>query len=251
MNKVFFAAIEDRNEPDREATSGLSPYLHFGHISAHEIFREVTPGWTPSKLSEQTSGSRDGFWGAAPEVEAYLDQLVTWREVGFNFCAHRADYAEYASLPDWAQATLAKHAKDPRSPLYTKDALEAATTYDPIWNAAQTELVRFGRMHNYMRMLWGKKILEWTRTPEEALTVMIELNDKYALDGRDPNSYSGIFWCLGRFDRAWGPERPIFGTIRYMSSESAARKLDLKEYVRTHAPQSSQLSFPGARADTR
>ena len=112
----------------------------------------------------------------------------------------------------------------------------AAPTYDPLWNAAQTQLVREGRLHNYLRMLWGKKILEWTPSPREALAVMLELNNKYAVDGRDPNSYSGIFWCLGRYDRPWGPERKIFGKVRYMSSENTARKLSLARYVETHAP---------------
>ena len=131
---------------------------------------------------------------------------------------------------------MASHADDPREPSYTLEQFESAATHDPLWNAAQRQLVREGRIHNYLRMLWGKKILEWSASPQAALEILIELNNKYALDGRNPNSYSGIFWVLGRYDRAWGPERPIFGTIRYMSSENTARKVRVKEYLRRYGP---------------
>ncbi len=144
-------------------------------------------------------------------AEAFLDQVITWRELGFNCCHMRKDYDQYESLPAWAQKTLKEHENDARTARYSLEELEGARTHDPLWNAAQTQLVTEGRIHNYLRMLWGKKIIEWTRSPREALRVMIELNNRYALDGRDPNSYSGIFWCLGRYDRPWGPERPIFG----------------------------------------
>ncbi len=150
-------------------------------------------------------------------------------------CVQRSDFAEYESLPHWAQATLARHARDKRSPHYTLDELGQADTYDEVWNAAQRQLTRDGRLHNYLRMLWGKKILEWSPTPRDALAVMIELNNKYAVDGRDPNSYSGIFWTLGRYDRPWGPERPIFGTVRYMSSDNTVRKLKLKNYLQKYS----------------
>ncbi len=139
-------------------------------------------------------------------------------------------------MPDWAKQTLDEHRHDPRPYLYSLAEFEQAKTHDPLWNAAQIQLVREGKIHNYLRMLWGKKILEWTRSPEDALAVMIELNNKYALDGRDPNSYSGIFWVLGRYDRAWGPERPIFGKIRYMSSDNTGRKVQVKEYIARYAP---------------
>ena len=224
--------LDDRNQPDGDATSELSPYLHFGHISSHQVFAALMEDeeWTPDALGPPT-GAREGWWGCSPPVEAFLDQLVTWREVGFNLCWQREDYATYDSLPDWALRTLAEHAGDPRPSLYSHEEFEAATTHDPLWNAAQTQLVREGRIHNYLRMLWGKKILHWAESPRAALRTMIELNDRYALDGRDPNSYSGIFWVLGRYDRAWGPEREVFGKIRYMTSESAARKLRLKDYL--------------------
>ncbi len=225
---------DDRNQPDEDGASGLSPYLHFGHVSPHEIFAALAEreSWTPDDLADGASGAREGWWGMTPPAEAFLDQLVTWRELGFNRCSQRDDYDRYASLPDWAQATLEQHAVDPRPHVYTLEQFESARTHDELWNAAQRQLLCEGRIHNYLRMLWGKKILEWTATPREALDVMIALNDKHAVDGRDPNSYSGILWCLGRYDRPWGPEREIFGLVRYMSSQNTARKLRVKEYLR-------------------
>jgi deoxyribodipyrimidine photo-lyase len=230
--------LEERNEPDRNAASALSPYIHFGHISAHQIFSEITQheGWSPEHLALRATGRRTGWWSLSRAAEAFLDQLITWRELGFNFCFQRKDYEEFDSLPEWALRTLREHARDERAYVYTGDDFEHANTHDPLWNAAQTQLVREGRIHNYLRMLWGKKILEWTPSPVEALEVMVELNNKYALDGRDPNSYSGIFWCLGRYDRPWGPERPVFGTVRYMSSTNTAKKLDVEEYLGKYAP---------------
>jgi deoxyribodipyrimidine photo-lyase len=224
---------EDRNRPEEDVTSGLSPYLHFGHISVHEVFRALTEReeWSPDRLAPKPTGARAGWWGMSGPAESFLDELVTWRELGYNMCARREDYDRYESLPDWARATLEEHRGDRREHLYELGEFEAAETHDPLWNAAQNQLVREGRMHNYLRMLWGKKILEWTASPREALDVMIELNNKYALDGRNPNSYSGIFWVLGRYDRAWGPERKIFGKIRYMSSQNTARKFPVQEYI--------------------
>lgn len=224
---------EARNDPDEDGASGFSPYLHFGHLSTHEVFAEIMQGekWSPAKLSDKATGSVEGWWGVGKSAEAFLDQLVTWRELGFNMCSRRDDFDKYESLPSWAQTTLAKHTRDRREFIYSLADFEQAATHDPLWNAAQRQLVREGRIHNYLRMLWGKKILEWTRSPRDALDVMIELNNKYALDGRDPNSYSGIFWILGRYDRAWGPERPVFGKIRYMSSDNTARKLHVKKYL--------------------
>jgi deoxyribodipyrimidine photo-lyase len=230
---------EERNHPDQEATSGLSPYLHFGQLSAHRIVSAIAEReeWTPADLENRARGGRTGFWKMHPSAEAFLDQLITWREVGLNFCAHQRDYASFASLPNWAQKTLTLHKADPRPRTYTRAQLESAETYDPIWNAAQRELLREGRIHNYLRMLWGKKILEWSKTPEHALATTLYLNDRYAVDGRDPNSYSGILWCYGRYDRAWGPERPIFGTIRYMSSGNTEKKLWLANYLERYGDQ--------------
>lgn len=228
--------LEDRDHPDLEGTSGLSPYLHFGHLSAHEIFACVAAQerWSPAALVARPTGRHTGWWGMSPPAEAFLDQLVTWRELGLNMCAHRQDYDAFESLPAWALRTLARHAPDRRPVRYTAGQLAGAETHDPLWNAGQRQLVREGRLHNSVRMLWGKKILEWSARPEDALAVMVELNDRYALDGRDPNSYSGIFWVLGRYDRPWGPERPIFGTVRYMSSANTARKLRVREYLRRY-----------------
>ena len=232
---------QSRNEPERDVTSGLSPYLHFGHVSAHDIFERVckTENWTPNRVSNMTTGSSRGWWNMGEAVESFLDELITWREVGYNMCALRSDFDQYESLPEWARKTLDEHAGDPRPHLYDLQQLESAGTHDPLWNAAQWQLVTTGRMHNYLRMLWGKKILEWSPTPRAALQVMLELNNKYALDGRNPNSYSGIFWVLGRYDRAWGPERPVFGKIRFMSSENTARKLKVKRYIERFTPDQS------------
>jgi deoxyribodipyrimidine photo-lyase len=147
-------------------------------------------------------------------------------------CSKVRHYDRWDSLPDWALQTLDEHALDPRPHLYSLDQLQQATTHDPVWNAAQRQLLEEGRMHNYLRMLWGKKVLEWSRRPEDALQVLIELNNRFAVDGRDPNSYSGIFWVFGRYDRAWGPERKIFGKIRYMTSDNTVKKLDMQAYLR-------------------
>lgn len=231
--------IDARNEPAQNVPSGLSPYLHFGHISTHQMFDEIVrrEKWTSADVAEKANGSSRGWWGARECVESYLDQMITWRELGFNMCWQRDDYEEFESLPDWAQKTMREHESDRREHLYSLEEFEASQTHDEIWNAAQRQLVREGRIHNYLRMLWGKKIYEWTPNGREALQVMIELNNKYALDGRNPNSYSGIFWILGRYDRAWGPERKVFGKLRYMSSDNTARKLKVKPYLEKYSEQ--------------
>ncbi len=228
---------ENRNHPDLDGGSGLSPYLHFGHLSTHQVFHRVVKkeDWSLNMLSQKTTGSRSGWWGMSEAAEAFLDQLVTWRELGFNMCLMRDDYDRYDTLPDWALKTLKQHENDPRPFLYSVEDFENAQTRDPLWNAAQIQLLREGRLHNYLRMLWGKKILEWTPSTRVALDVMIQLNNKYALDGRDPNSYSGIFWVMGRYDRAWGPERAVFGKVRYMSSKNTARKVQLRNYLTKYA----------------
>ncbi len=226
-------AYGDRNHPESDSASGLSPYLHFGHLSAHEILAVLAEreGWSPFQLNEPVGGARRGWWNLPESVEGFLDELVTWRELGYGFSHYREDYDRYESLPNWALETLAEHAGDERPYLYDLDQFEAARTHDELWNAAQRQLVGEGRIHNYLRMLWGKKIVHWSRSPLEALEIMVELNNKYAVDGRNPNSYSGIFWVLGRFDRAWGPERPVFGKVRYMTSANTRRKLKLGDYL--------------------
>ena len=227
-----------RGDPDADATSRLSPYLHFGHLSPHEIFAELAKreGWSPAQLPTRANGKKTGWWGMSAPAEAFLDELVTWRELGFNFCAKRPqDYARYESLPGWALNTLNGHARDRREHRYPLEALEKAQTHDPLWNAAQRQLVREGWFHGYLRMLWGKKILEWSRRPQDALAAMSHLMNRYSLDGRDPNSWSGYFWVLGRYDRPWGPERRVFGTVRYMSSANTARKRAVKDYLNRYA----------------
>ena len=234
---------EDRSDFEFEAASGLSPYLHFGHLSVHQVLATLwsREEWSPQKLGLSTAGSKEDWWGMSVNAESFIDELITWRELGYHFCFHRPhDYDRYESLPAWAQKTLDEHAGDPRPHLYSAAQLEQAATHDPLWNAAQRQLVTEGRMHNYLRMLWGKKVLEWSAHPREALDTLIELNNRYALDGCNPNSYSGIFWCLGRFDRPWAPQRPIFGCIRYMSSDNTARKFRVKGYLARYARSGQQ-----------
>lgn len=228
---------EVRGDIASDVASGFSPWLHFGHLSTHQVLASIAAleGWDVSRLATTTSGKQDGWWNLSPSAEAFLDELVTWRELAFNGCARIPDYERWESLPAWARATLDAHAADPRAHAYALEQFERAATHDELWNCAQRQLVREGRIHNYLRMLWGKKILEWTPDPRTALAVMIELNNRHALDGRDPNSYAGICWTLGRYDRPWGPVRPVFGTIRYMSSENTARKMDVKPYLRRYA----------------
>ncbi|NJD19272.1 MAG: deoxyribodipyrimidine photolyase, partial [Gemmatimonadetes bacterium] len=223
---------EERNHPDADAASGLSPWLHWGHLSAHEVFHAVAvrEGWSPARLGAGSSGQRHGWWGMSPSAESFLDELVTWRELGYGYCHHVPEHDRYDSLPAWALRTLAEHAAAPREAVYTLEEFDRGLTQDPLWNAAQRELRESGVMQNYLRMLWGKKILEWSRHPAEALDTMIELNNRYALDGSDPNSFTGIAWVLGRFDRGW-PERAVYGKVRSMSSASTRRKLRLDAWL--------------------
>jgi deoxyribodipyrimidine photo-lyase len=230
---------EDHNQPEVEGTSRLSPYLHFGHISTHDVFEAVMTAekWTTRKLAPDARGRREGWWGVSAGAEAFLDQLVTWRELGLNLCVTRPDdYWTTAALPDWARATLDRHRDDTREWRYSREDLEAARTHDEVWNAAQRQLLRDGWMHNYLRMLWGTKILEWSDSPEAALDAMIALMNRHALDGRDPNSYTGYLWTLGRYDRPWAPERPIYGTVRYMSSANTVKKLRMRDYLKKYGP---------------
>ncbi len=220
------------NDPDMDCTSRLSPYLHFGHISAHEIFAAVMTHerWTFRKVGKVRAGSRDGWWNVSPGANQFLDQLTVWRELAFNGSTWTPDHHSYGALPAWARATLESHLDDPRTRLYSLAELDAAQTGDVVWNAAQNELRDTGWCHGYMRMVWGKKILEWCRDPADALDRMAALMNRYSLDGRDPVSYLNYAWVLGRYDRPWF-ERPIVGTVRYMTSESARRKLKMKTYL--------------------
>jgi len=230
---------EDHNHPDLQGSSRLSPYLHFGHLSAHEIFGAVMTRerWTTRRLAPTASGAREGWWGVSPSAETFLDQLTVWREVAFNGCAWTEGFATYDTLPAWARGTLEAHHEDPRPHRYSLATLDAAGTHDEVWNAAQRELKNEGWFHGYMRMLWGKKILEWTRHPADALSCMEHLMNRYSLDGRDPVSYASFGWVLGRYDRPW-PERPVYGTVRCMTSDSARRKLKMKQYLRRYGESS-------------
>lgn len=222
---------DDRRDLDDDASSGLSPYLHYGHVSAAEVVRRLLEqeGWEPDQF-RNTKGSR-GWWGVSEAAESFLDEIVTWRDVGHVFAFHRPDdYDTFRSVPDWARQTLAEHAGDPREIVHP-EALEAAESPDPLWNAAQRQLLREGHIHNAVRMLWGKLVIAWSKTPGQAFETLTHLNNKYALDGRDPNSASGIAWVFGRHDRAWGPERPIYGKVRYMTSKSTGSKLRNKAWL--------------------
>ena len=233
INQRLSRYAEFRNHPEAGATSSLSPYLHFGHISAFEIVQTLLDhqGWSPDRIEPAAAGQRRGWWGLTENAESFLDELVTWRELGFNTCVQLPDFESYQSLPAWARRTLDLHRHDLRTHVYTPDQFEQAETHDQLWNAAQHQLIREGSIHGYLRMLWGKKVLEWSPDPATAHATMVELNNKYALDGRDPNSYSGISWVLGKYDRPWAPERPIFGSVRYMSSANTARKFKINKYL--------------------
>jgi deoxyribodipyrimidine photo-lyase len=215
----FLARIDGydpgRNRPDVDLQSGLSPYLHFGHISAQRIAGEVM---------DRTDHST----GAA----AFVEELVVRRELSDNFCLHNQNYDSFDCFPDWAKQTLDLHRGDPREFLYTLDQFEAAETHDPLWNAAQQEMCLHGKMHGYMRMYWAKKILEWSESPEDALTTAIYLNDRYELDGRESSGYVGIAWSIGGVhDRPWF-DRPVYGTVRYMNYNGAKSKFDVDAYIR-------------------
>lgn len=206
----------ERRNLDNAYTSGLSPYLHFGHLGAHELAEAVLLSGAPEA-----------------DVDAFIESLVIRRELSFNMCFYHEDHATLGALPEWAKRTLDKHRGDRRSPVYSYEELAQANTHDRLWNLAQRALLACGTMHGYLRMLWGKKIIEWSETPEHAHAAMVRLFETYALDGRDPNTHAGILWCFGKHDRPWGPERPIFGTVRYMSTEAAGRKkMRLDDYER-------------------
>ena len=225
-----------RNEAEDPSNSGLSPYLHWGFLSAHEVFAAVAEreGWSAERLAPRPTGKREGWWGMSSNGEAFLEELLTWRELSYNTAHFLPAHDTYASLPEWARATLEAHRGDRRAELFGRDELEAGATYDALWNATQGQLRTDGRIHNYLRILWGKKFLEWTTGPEEAFAHMVHLNNRWALDGRNPNSTSGITWVMGRYDHAW-QERPVLGKVRPMSSVATARKIRVDEYVRRYA----------------
>jgi deoxyribodipyrimidine photo-lyase len=203
--------VSAKSDPVENHTSDLSPYLHFGQISPLDIFLRVQP-----------LGGED--------VDSFLEELVVRRELSMNYVYYQPAYDSYAGLPQWARGTLEKHFADSRPYVYSLEQLEQSETHDPYWNAAQTEMVVTGKMHGYMRMYWGKKILEWSQTPQEAFHLALYLNNKYNLDGRDPNAFAGVAWCFGKHDRPWG-ERAIFGNVRYMNDKGLKRKFDMERYL--------------------
>ncbi len=209
---------QQRNQPTVDGTSRLSPYLHFGHIGPLEI-----------ALAVQASVEKDPSLAATRD--AFFDELIVWRELAMNFVKHTPTYDTIECAEPWARKSLAEHAQDHREWLYTLEQLERGETHDELWNAAQLQMVRFGWMHNYMRMYWAKKILEWSPDPATAFTQAVTLNDRYELDGRDPSGYAGIAWAIaGKFDRPWF-DRPIFGKVRYMSRASTGKKFDSQGYI--------------------
>ena len=204
-----------RNQPSEHATSEMSPYLHFGQISSLEVALAVRDYAADHKLMG----------------EEYLEELIVRRELAFNYAKHTMNPESLANLPEWCQDAMRKHARDKRDPSYTHAQFENAETHDELWNATQKEMLLRGKIHGYYRMYWGKKIIEWSPTYQDALHTMIKIHDRYALDGRDPNTISNILWCFGLHDRPWY-ERPIFGQIRYMSLEGMKRKTDTAAYIR-------------------
>jgi deoxyribodipyrimidine photo-lyase len=203
-----------RSDPNLDGQSNISPYLHFGHIASQRVALLVNA----AKILSQ-------------EKEAFLEELIVRKELADNFCYYNENYDSFEGFPDWARKTLDAHRGDKREYRYSRKKLEAGKTHDDLWNAAQQQMVVRGKMHGHLRMYWAKKILEWSPSPENAIESAIYLNDRYELDGRDPNGYAGIAWSLGGVhDRAWG-ERPVFGKIRYMSYAGCARKFDVKKYI--------------------
>jgi deoxyribodipyrimidine photo-lyase len=204
-----------RNKPDLDGTSQLSPYLHFGQIGAHTVALAVQQADVP-----------------AADRKAYLEELIVRRELAINFVRFNPNYENFDACEPWADITHRKYARDRRTNLYRERQLDNAETHDPLWNAAQQQMILTGWMHGYLRMYWAKKILEWTESPRVAYDIAVRLNDRYELDGRDPNGYAGIAWAIvGKHDRAWGPERPVYGKIRYMSYASTSRKFNSKAYI--------------------
>jgi deoxyribodipyrimidine photo-lyase len=219
-----------RNHPETDGTSRMSPYLHFGHISPLTIALAVEKA---HKQKQITQVSRD----------SYINELIGWRELAVNFVKFTENYDSFECAEPWARKTLLEHARDKREFVYKIEQLERAETHDPLWNAAQQQMVKFGWMHNYVRMYWAKKILEWSPDPSRAFETCVTLNDRYFLDGRDPNGYAGIAWSIvGKFDRPWF-ERPIFGTIRYMSGASTGKKFNSKKYIQKMSQDFSQTPF--------
>lgn len=240
-----------RSDPAVDGSSRLSPYLHFGHLSVHEIVEALmrAEGTTRTKLRLPEKPRRRALFGLSPAAETFLDELITWRELGYIHCAKRDDHARYESLPEWSRRTLEKHAKDPRPHLYARAELEEGRTYDPYFNAAARQLRAEGWFHNQARMIWGKRILEWSESPRLALETMAAIMNRWSLDGRDPNSVTGYGWTLGRYDRPQGPERKVYGTVRPMPTHDG-RLRQARDYIERWAPGELE-AFKAARKRAR
>ncbi|MEM6997339.1 MAG: deoxyribodipyrimidine photo-lyase [Patescibacteria group bacterium] len=224
-----------RNNPVDDGQSGLSPYLHFGQISALRVALDVinSVGEEPLLLRQGKLASFEGDPTDADGMDAFLEELIVRKELADNYCFYRPDYRQLEGAWDWAKDTLDAHKEDVREYLYTKEQWETSSTHDPAWNAAQSQMVGTGKMHGYMRMYWAKKLLEWSASPEEAIDIAVYLNDKYSLDGRDPNGYTGIMWSIaGVHDRPWF-DRDVYGKIRYMNKSGLKKRFDLDLYINT------------------
>lgn len=243
MNKRFTRLGSDRSNPTIDAQTELSPYLHFGMISSLRVILEVMSvladhNLRPSALMQhRMPRPSDDKPPLLLSADVLIEELIVRKELSDNYCLHNNDYDALVGAPEWAQRTLTKHASDPREFVYSYDQLESAETHDTAWNAAQRELTSTGKMHNYMRMYWAKKILEWTESPEQALEYALRLNDFYSLDGGDPNGYVGVLWSVaGLHDRPWG-ERPVYGVVRSMVYTGLKRKFDIQAYELAHSGQ--------------
>lgn len=213
LEKILPKYDRSRSKPEFDGVSRLSSYLHFGFVSPLEIALKVKESGAPEAAKD-----------------AYLEELIVRRELSYNFTRHNSDYASLKSLPEWVHKTMREHERDERPEIFTRGQMERCETYDELWNATQREMNLTGEVHNYVRMLWGKLVIQWSPTYEEAFAALDDLNNRLCLDGRNPNSYAGILWCFGKHDRPW-MERPIFGKMRYMTSRSTGRKFDAARYI--------------------
>lgn len=235
IDKILKQYFDCRNRPEQDYQSKLSPYLHFGQISIREVLAEIISAlemsgseFVETILDQRKEGSHERRLNGAL---AFFEEAIVRRELSMNFCHFNSDYDQYSALPNWARTTLREHADDFKMYTYNLEALELAKTHDDYWNAAQKEVVITGKMHGYMRMYWGKKLIEWCSDPEEAYQIALYLNNKYELDGRDPNGFAGVAWCFGKHDRAWGTF-PIFGTVRTMTKSGLNRKYNMQKYIK-------------------
>ena len=238
------AHYDKRSDPGEVGSSGLSPYLHWGQVSVFDCVAAVTDAdetWDPARIPEK-GGARQGFWPLNEVGQLFFDELITWRELSYHTAQLLPDFTEYDTLPQWARTSLSDHSGDKRTHIYSYEEFEQGHTHDALWNACQRQLREEGVVQNYLRMLWGKKILEWSASPEQAFAIITELNNRWCLDGRNPNSYAGITWCFGRYDRPW-QRRDVFGVIRFMSEHNTQKKFDCSGYLARYGVEQDSLKF--------